>query len=1013
MSGKDDFDSESDLSDDVMEYLEDTKSDNGHGNYINSKPIKPMENVVAKEEESDDEDATDDDDEIMDYLNDGEVSEEKNYDTKENIILGIDLGTTNSCISIWRNNNVEIIPDEYGNKTIPSYVSYSHVSKYVGIDAKKQKDINTENVFYEVKRIIGRNFNDTFVQECSKLLSYKIIENERNGVSLQSTVRGNKVFTPEEISSSVLMKLKNNAIKYLKCDVKDVVITVPAHFSDSQRQATKDAAIIAGLNCVRMINEPTAAALAYGIMDRSIKRALNNADDDYTILVYDFGGGTLDVSLMNVCDGVFEVLGSSGISYFGGVDFDNRLMTYCITKFCRQFYRNDELDTSKISPLSLQKLRLQCESAKKILSTNVSAHVGVENFYDNHNLVVKINRGDFENLCRDLFLLCLKSIDDIMIACDISDNDIDEVILVGGMTKMPYIREMLVNRFQGSAKSSQKNKTSKINCSINPDEAVSVGAAIQGYIIANQNNAFSDSVTLLDVTPLSLGVETVGGIMDILIERNTQIPYEVTKLYTTDTDHVDSVLIKVFEGERSMTKHNFKVGEFLLENIPRYPRGMPEIEVSFNIDNNGLVTVSAFEKEANQKKSISVNTNKNGLKPEQIRNLVEEAYEQETLDELDRVKKINYYEIEDLCSNVLTNISNKEFKLTKKDIDVITQDMQTITDFLKEKKYDQREIDEYEDVLENLKKKYGVLILHGRIEDNKVKAKSTEINATCVYGNEDDEDEQDLKEAFQRIKRNEIGNEGMTDNEISELKDMRSNLYELCNNIMGIISSGRMNLSREHQKEFNEYMNDVLLWYSSHEKPTKKDYKEKIDYVNSICDEIIEKFEKENKSLIIQSNIVSDHDKDSDRLEKLCLTLMTMISNGHIPGSQARLIVLNKKLEESLKYMFDFKDAKNISISEGEFQKKCSEYSNEINELCDNIHNNMQGIFVSENRRDIVMSKVKKVVDEDHLKSYVSNGDNEEGTSILELLQRKQNEEIDQSINNQLDDNNDDSEDED
>jgi heat shock protein 1/8 len=1004
-------------------------------------------------------------DSTMDYLEthelektDKELLEEE--DKKKLIIPGIDLGTTNSCISYWKDNTCMIITDEFGNKTIPSFVSYTNISKYVGSEAKKQKDINVENVFYEVKRLIGRDFKEKAVQDCLNLLSYNIIENDRGRVSIQSSVRGNKIFTPEEISASVLSKLKDMAQKHLKREIKDVVITVPANFTDSQRQATHDAAKIAGLNCVRMFHEPTAAALAYGMMDRSINKALyttndklqNNSgepnksdetneteksdetnetkkpdelgEDDKSgilILVYDFGGGTLDVSLINVFNGIFEVQGTSGISHFGGVDFDNRLINYCLAKFSRQFYSDSKkIDTNTITRVSLQKLRTQCETAKKILSTNNNAVIAVENFHNGKDMFVKINRSDFENLCRDLFLLCIHPIDELLNEFEKTEKDIDEVILVGGMTRMPYIRELLNSKFISP------DKRCKVNCSINPDEAVSVGAAIQGYIIANSDNAFSDSVMLMDVTPLSLGVEVIGGVMDVLIKRNTMIPYEKTKLYSTDTDNVDSVLVKIFEGERALTMHNTKIGEFELDKIPVCQRGVPEIEICFIIDINGMVTVTAVEKDINEKKSIIVNTNKNGLKPNELQALIEEAAEQETMDELDRAKKYYYYEIEDLCSNVLSNINNKEFKLTKRDVTSITEDVTNILSWLKEKTYKERSTDDFNDTLDKMKKKYGVLILCGKQSDNKVKAFSEYVDATTLYCKDDDEEEEEMRQAFEKVRTIEMGAEGMSDNDVIEIKDMRDALMDLCKTVSGIICSGKMNLSNDHKQEVIHYIDDVMMWYYSHEKPTKIDYKEKIDYINSICDEIVENFEKDGKSLFIKSELESGTNTNSQKLEKMCLTLLTMIDNKQLLGSKASFAILSKKLQNILKFVYTrIKDSEpsnpnndkiqsdsSDKMTEEDFQKKCQEYIDDINVTCDSIHNTVQGINMRQG--PIVVLSKKSVHDNDVVTNQFKIENKEDDTSdkdtdnvkkglnIMDLMRMKQNEEIDEMIDREL-----------
>lgn len=976
------------------------------------------------------------DESFMEYL-DNDINNDKteldltNEESKlKPIVLGIDLGTTNSCISIWRNNNCEIIPDEYGNKTIPSYVSYTNVTKYVGHEAKKQQDINAENVFYEVKRLIGRSYNEKTVQDHLKFLSYNVVENDRGAISLQSTIRNNKMFTPEEISASVLQKLKDMAQKYLKREIKDVVITVPAQFNDAQRQATKNAAEIAGLNCIRMFHEPTAAALAYGMIDRSINANTESKNDDLeskdsvdsesdkkgiTALVYDFGGGTLDVNIIDIYNGVFDVLGTAGITKLGGVDFDNRIMNFCLATFSRKHYGAKKLDHDKINRLSLQKLRIQCESAKKILSTNVNAIIAIENFHDEKDMFVKINRTDFENLCRDLFLLCLHPIDEILEECGKTETDIDEVILVGGMTRMPYIREMLNNRFR------LPTGVSKVNCSINPDEAVSVGAALQGYILANKDDPFSDSVTLMDVTPLSLGVEVIGGVMDVLISRNTMIPCEKTRLYSTDTDYVDSVLIKIFEGERTMTNQNFKVGEFELDKIPIEQRGIPEIEVTFAIDINGIVTVSALEKDVNEQKSIIVNTNKNGLKPHEIQALIDEAIEQETTDEIDRVKKYSYYELEDLCSNITSNINNKEFKLTKRDIQTVQQDVEHIKSWLKEKTYKEREIDDFKDAVYNMKVKYGVLILQGKLEDSKVKAVAEQLEATTLYGKEDDEEEEDMKQAFEKANKDEMGVvEGMSDSEIIEIKDMRDALMELCKTVCGIISSGKLNIDTDHKREMLNYIDDTMMWYYSHEKPTKIDYKEKIDFINTLCNELVNRYDSDGKELFDKCGLERDIDTESQKLEKLCLTIITMMNNKQIYGSKASLALLNVKLKNVLKFVYtkgesltsnllqtlDDSTPNSSLLTEEEFQAKCTTYIDEINKMCDDVYDNIQSIsivpVVSISKQSI---NAMSVVTDEFTEVDKTNDDQDQGgMSILELMRLKQNEEIDEAIDKMIND---------
>jgi len=560
-------------------------------------------------------------------------------------------------------------------------------------------------------------------------------------------------------------------------------------------------------------------------------------------------------------------------------------MTFCITKFTRQYYRKGEFNKNAIPRVGLQKLRTQCEQAKKILSTNTDAIIAVQSFYGEKDLFVKIKRSEFEKLCTDYFIICMHPIDVILKDCGMEDIDIDEVILVGGMTKVPYIREMLNNRFR------DPSGNTRVNCSINPDEAISVGAAIQGYMISTQSDAFEKNMRLMDVTSLTLGVEVMGGIMDIVVDRNTPIPLEVSRFYSTDTDEVDSVLIKVYEGERSLTSYNTQIGEFELCNIPIYPRGIPEIEIIFKIDANGIVTVTAIEEENKEKNEITVNSNKCGLNSDQILQLISESKEHEDMDEIHRVKKGCHYELQDLCANVEVNIANKEFKLTKRDIKTITEDIDNVKEWLVEESYDDRTINEYEDALHNMKKKYGVLILHGKFEKNDgLKAADSTLNATTVYGKEGDEIEEDMVQAFEKVENEEAGVEdGMTDLEISELKELRSSLYDLCETINGIINSGQVNIEKENRNGLENIITDILLWWSSCSKPTKNDYVSKIDKINKLCDDLVEKYDKKGKELFEINKMYSENEKNSDKLEKLCMTVASMITNNQIIGNKAKI----------------------------------------------------------------------------------------------------------------------------
>lgn len=848
-------------------------------------------------------------------------------DEKE-IIIGIDLGTTNSCVSVWRNNNLEIIPDEFGNPTIPSVVSFTNKSRYIGIDAYNQKDLNPENVFYEVKRLIGRKIDDEEVIKESEFLTYKIKGDENNNIILQSQVLNNKEFTPEEISAVVLTKLKDMACNYLKRDIKKAVITIPARFTDAQRQATKDASEIAGLECVRMINEPTAAALAYGLMNRSKKLKEYGCDDDLNVIVYDFGGGTLDVSLLNIYDGMFEVLGSAGNTHFGGADFDNRLMAYCINKF-KQKHNIKELGA--INNLSLQQLRSSCERAKKLLSTNLKAIIAVKDFYDNKNFYYSLTRDEFEKICADYLLLSIKPIEDVLESCGMDKKDINEVILVGGMTRMPAIRNLLKNYFEKEP-----------NCSVNPDEVVSAGASIQGYILSNKQDPFSASVVLVDIIPLSLGVETMGDVMSTIIPRNTAIPTTRKKKYSTDTDYQTDVTIRIFEGERDMTCDNIFVGEFELKGLEPLPRGIPEIEVSFSVDMNGIITVSALDLDNKNKSEITINSNKGRLSKERIRELVEEAKQFELRDKLERKKKIMYYEIDELVSNIKINVSKDDTKLSPEDKEAILQDMIKVNDWLKEKKYNEREDDEMKEIIERLNKFYGTLVLKANNNDDFKAMGSDNVQSTTVFGNEEEEDE--VKQTFEKIENDLLGINNMSDVEKNELKRVKHSVVDLCNQVFDILDNNMFKLEEEDKKDLRDYINDCLLWIYTHEKPKIIEYKIKIDEINDMCNKLMEAYQKENKDIFISELQITDK---KDELYKLCGCLITAIENKMLPLENDKVELLKEKVIETIDYMNELESKerldKNFTFDKNIYEVKL----NELNNMCDEMHKNINNININ------------------------------------------------------------------
>tara|TARA_R110002072_G_scaffold256534_3_gene415393 strand:+ start:477 stop:2432 length:1956 start_codon:yes stop_codon:yes gene_type:complete len=519
------------------------------------------------------------------------------------VAIGIDLGTTYSCVGVWKDGQCEIIANDQGMRTTPSYVAFTDNERLIGNAAKNQASQNPENTIFDAKRLIGRLFNDSATQNDIKHFPYKVVDKDNKPI-IEAIYKGEtKQFQPEEISSMVLVKMKETAEAYLGESVDSAVITVPAYFNDAQRQSTKDAGVIAGLNVLRIINEPTAAAIAYGL-DQS------KTDKEKHILIYDIGGGTLDCTILSIEDGVFEVKSTAGDCYLGGEDFDTRLVQH----FMQEFRRKHKKDLSE-NKRAVRRLRTSCENLKKTLSSSTQATLEVDSLFEGIDFASTITRARFEELCGDLFRKTFEPVEHVIKDSGLSKSQIHEVILVGGSTRIPKIQKQLSDFFNGK----------DLNKSINPDEAVAFGAAVQAALLSGVKDSKIDDLLLLDVCPLSLGVETSGGVMTKIIERNSTIPTNKSQTFSTYSDNQPAVTVQVFEGERQFTKDNNKLGEFTLQGIPPMPRGVPQIEIAYDLDANGILTVSACEKSTGKSENITVTNDKGRLSKEQIDKMVEDA----------------------------------------------------------------------------------------------------------------------------------------------------------------------------------------------------------------------------------------------------------------------------------------------------------------------------------------------------------------------------------------------------
>ena len=848
------------------------------------------------------------------YDNEENKNEENKNDEdedKDEYVIGIDLGTRFSCVSVWRNKKFEIICDQFGNRTIPSMIAFYKSAKLVGHNALAMKDINPLNTINDIKRIIGRRIDDPMIEQIKKLLPYEIIDDEStyHNILVQldksdSSLTHKKIYRPEEICAHILIEIKRMASTYLGRPITQAVITVPARFNDAQRQATLDAAKIAGLDVLKIINEPTAAALAYGLGSRKWANKGGN------VLIYDLGAGTLDISLMNINNGNFRVLSVDGNIHLGGEDIDYLIMNHVMIAFKKQ-HKIREL---KISKLSQVKLKNSVENAKKILSSTDKAVICVDDFCNNRKLYHVLTREIFEMISNEFFIMCVKPLNSILKSAKMSKTDIDEIILVGGSTRIPKIQSLILDFFSNT-------KIKYLNKSLNPDEVVSAGASIYGYIITHKDDPFSKNLVLFDITPLSLGVETLQNQMTVIIPRNTTIPTKKIKVFSTDTDDQDNVQIKIFEGERKLTKNNFHVGTFELTGFEKGPRGYPTIRITFHIDINGILQVTALEKRSDVQNTIQITSTwgaKGRLSKNEIDQIINDAEKHEEIDTMYSLKIGLVHQINTMCNMILTNLSNDEYKLTAADKRKIRIDIKNNIKWLKDNELVDLSIIELEKREKRISKTYIPFITQINKKNDHFSDCNKNIACADIYGDDNDTKNNDYEEI-------QI-HDDPTEYDKEEIKAIKKTIQDLGKNILSVVKNPISRFSEDDIVTITDYMDSVNIWLYVTSASTTIEYVAKINEINKFTEEIMKKY---SNVKVFEQN---DKFTTKDELQLTCLTLNTSIKNNYFSLEKKDTEKMLKKINDTMIWLISHQN---------EPEQFYRDKLHEISDLCNVIYHSL------------------------------------------------------------------------